>query len=395
MVSEKATLPSDPAELLRWREELPIVGSTIHLVNHSLGPMPRAVEAELAEYARQWRQRGVRAWNEGWWEIALTTGDLLAPILGVETGTVAMHPNVSVALAVLLSALDYPHARRRVVAVEGDFHTDHYLLWGEARKGAELDVVPLAADGMTVDGERLLQAIDDRTRLVCVSHVQFKSSFMLDAALLARRCREVGALLVLDVYQSAGIVPLALADWGVDVAVGGSVKWLCGGPGAAYLYVRPGLARTLEPATTGWQADVEPFAFRGGPIRYAEGAQRFLTGTPAVPSLLACRPGYRMVAEVGVDRIRQRSIRLASRLVDGARRRGIEVRTPDDPRLRGGTVTLAHPDSERIARELIAGRVLCDQRPGFGVRLGPHFFNTEEELDRALDLFADSARRRG
>jgi len=376
--------------LLRWRRELPIVERTAHLVNHSLGPMPRGAEAELAAYARAWRERGVRAWNEGWWELPVTTGDLLAPILGVAPGTVAMHPNVSVGLAVFLSALDYPAERNRVIALAEDFHTDRYILLGEERRRALVSLVE-SGDPAHVDLDRLLAAIDERTRLVVVSHVLFSSSFLIDAEEVARRCRAVGALLVLDVYQSAGVVPLALADWGVDAAVGGSVKWLCGGPGAGFLYVRPELAPTLAPAVTGWQADAEPFAFRGGAIRRAEGAWRFLTGTPTVPSLVACRPGYRMVAEVGVDSIRARSLELTARLIARADERGIEVRSPRDAACRGGVVTLFHPDAERICRGLLENEVLCDFRPGFGVRLGPHFFNTEAECDRAVELFAELA----
>ncbi len=381
----------NPAELRRWRAELPIVERTTHLVNHSLGPMPRGVEAELAEYARQWRERGVRAWFEGWWETPVTTGDLLAPILGVAPGTVAMHPNVSVALTVLLSALDYPASRNRIVGVEGDFHTDHYILHGEARKGAELVLVPLAEDGLSIDLGRLLAAIDERTRLVLVSHVQFKSSYLLDAAAVAVRCREVGALFVLDVYQAAGIVPLELERWGIDAAVGGSVKFLCGGPGAGYLYVRPELAATLEPTAIGWQADAEPFSFHPGPVRLASGAWRFLTGTPAVPALLACRPGYRMIAEVGVDRIRARSLELTERLIRHADERGLEVRTPREAARRGGVVTLFHPDGERICRELVSRDILCDFRPGSGIRFGPHFFNTEDECSGAVTRMADLA----
>ena len=373
--------------LLAWRARLPLVERTVHLVNHSLGPMPAEVEQELARFAAEWRERGVRAWEEGWWEVAVESGDLLAPILGVAPGTVAMHSNVSIALGVLLSAIDYPPSRPRIVATALDFHTVHYALHGEPRKGAELVLVPGAGDG--VDLDRLLEAIDERTRLVCVSHVLFRTGAIVDPAAVARRCREVGALSCLDVYQSAGVVPLALEAWGVDAAVGGSVKWLCGGPGAGYLYVRPELAPRLEPALTGWQADVEPFAFRPGPIRRAGGAWRFLTGTPAVPALVACRPGYRMVAEVGVEAIRARSTALTAALVRRADERGLEVRSPRDPARRGGTVTLDPPDGERVCRQLVAEGILCDHRPGTGLRFGPHFFNTVGECERAVDRLAE------
>ena len=379
------------ADLLALREEFPILAHTTYLISNSLGAMPRGVHAELAAYARAWEERGVRAWHEGWWEMPVTTGDLLAPLLGVGPGEVSMHQNVTVAAGVFLSCLDYPPERNRVVTTDLDFPTLLYLVDGERRKGAEVVTVPAGEDGLGVETDRLLASIDERTRLVAVSHVLFRSAWVQDAAAIARRCRETGALLLLDVYQSTGSLPLELAAWGVDAAVGGSVKWLCGGPGAGYLWVRPDLAARLEPALTGWQADEEPFAFRSGPIRPAAGAWRFLTGTPNVPALYACRPGYRIVAAVGARRIRERSLALTGRLVDAALAAGFEVRSPRDPERRGGTVTVWHPDGERLSRELLAREVICDFRPGAGIRLAPHFYTSEEECDWAIGLLAELA----
>jgi len=188
------------------------------------------------------------------------------------------------------------------------------------------------------------------------------------------------------------VVPVALDRWGVDAAVGGSVKWLCGGPGAGFLWVRPELAPRLEPTVTGWQADTEPFAFRSGPIRRAGGAWRFLSGTPAVASLVACRPGYRMIAEVGVDAIRARSVELTGRLIARADELGLELRSPRGPELRGGTVTLFHADGERLCRRLEQEGILCDHRPGSGLRFGPHFFNTVEECEHAVERLAELGR---
>ena len=263
--------------------------------------MPRRARTELERYADAWESRGVRAWAEGWWEMAVEVGDLLAPLLGVAPGHVSMHQNVSVAAGLFLSCFDYPPERNRIVYTELNFPSLMYLAEGERRRGAEVVVVP-SDDGIGVPLERLLAAIDERTRIVPVSHTYFKSAYVQDAAAVARRCREVGAVLLLDVYQSTGVVPLELEAWGVHAAVGGSVKWLCGGPGAGYLWVHPELAPELRPALTGWQADEEPFAFRGGPIHYAGGAWRFLTGTPNVPALHACRAGYEIVAGVGAAR---------------------------------------------------------------------------------------------
>ncbi len=390
---EKARLepgPAPHAELLDWRREFPILEHTTYLINNSLGAMPRGVRAELDRFADAWDHRGVRAWAEGWWETAVETGDLLAPILGVSGGEVSMHQNVTLAAAGFLSALDYPTGRRRIVTTELNFPSLLYLLEGERDRGASIALVP-SADGLTIDGERLLAAIDERTRLVSISHVLFKSGFVQDAAAVARRCREVGALLLLDTYQSAGVLPVALADWGVDAAIGGSVKWLCGGPGAAYLWVRPELSERLTPRLTGWQADREPFAFRAGPIRHAAGAWRFLTGTPNVAALHSCRPGYRIVAAVGVPAIRRRSLALTDRLIAGAEAAGFEVRTPRAHARRGGTVAVWHPLAEALCPMLLERQILCDYRPDAGIRLAPHFYTSEEECDRAIQVLAELA----
>lgn len=379
------------SDLLARRAEFPILEETTYLISNSLGAMPRGVHEEMEDYARTWGTRGVRAWSEGWWEMGVETADILAPVLGVKPGSISVHQNVSLAAALFFSCFDYPPERNRIVYTSLNFPSVMYVAHGEARRGAELVEVP-SDDGIGVPVERLLDAIDERTRLVPISHTYFKSAYVQDARAVAERCREVGAILLLDVYQSAGIVPLELERWGVDAAVGGSVKWLCGGPGITYLWVRPGLARKLEPAVTGWQADAEPFAFRPGPIRHAEGGWRFLTGTPNIPALHACRPGYRIVAEVGVEAIRERSLALTTRLMDAAEEAGFEVRTPRDPARRGGTVSVWHPEAERLCQELIERQVLCDFRPDAGIRLSPHFYNTEEECDRAIETLAELAR---
>jgi kynureninase len=378
------------SDLLALREEFPILDRTTYLISNSLGAMPRGVEDELATFTREWRERGVRAWHEGWWEMSAETGDLLAPLLGIGRGEIAMHQNVSVAAAVFFSCFDYPPERNRIVYTELNFPNVMYLAEGERRKGAEIVVVP-SDDGIGVPIERLLAAIDERTRLVPISHTLFRSAFVQDAAAVARRCREVGAVLLLDVYQSAGAVPLELAAWGVDAAVGGSVKWLCGGPGAGFLWVNPALAGRLEPALTGWQADEEPFAFRTGAVRYAATPWRFLNGTPNIPALYSCRSGYRIVAGVGMRRIRERSLQLTSHLIAAAEAAGFAVRTPRDPARRGGTVSIWHDHAERLCQELLARDIMCDFRPRAGIRLSPHFYNTEQECDHAIATLRDLA----
>jgi kynureninase len=378
-------------DLLSLRSEFPILERTTYLINNSLGAMPRGVSDEMARYAKDWGERGVRAWHEGWWEMAAETGDLLAPLLGVRPGAVSMHQNVAVAAALFVSALDYPADRNRIVYTELNFPNVMYIMEGERRKGAEIVMVP-SDDGIGVPTERLLAAIDERTRLVPISHTLFRSAYVQDAQAIAKRCREVGAILLLDVYQSTGVLPLELEAWGVHAAMGGSVKWLCGGPGDGYLWVEPEFAKTLQPTFTGWQADEEPFQFRPGPIRYREEANwRFLTGTPNIPALYACRPGYRIVAGVGAKRIRERSLALTQHLMDAAEEAGFELRTPRDPKHRGGTVSIWHPDAERLCKELIAREIICDFRPNVGIRLSPHFYNTEAELDHAVRTLKELA----
>ncbi|HVR98342.1 MAG TPA: aminotransferase class V-fold PLP-dependent enzyme [Thermoanaerobaculia bacterium] len=384
-------MASPHQDLLALRSEFPILEHSTYLISNSLGAMPRGVEDELATFTREWGERGVRAWHEGWWEMPVTTGDLLAPLLGVQPGGVSMHQNVAVAAEIFFSCFDYPPERNRIVYTELNFPNVMYLAEGERKKGAEIVMVP-SDDGIGVPTERLLAAIDERTRLVPVSHTLFRSAFVQDAAAIARRCREVGAVLLLDVYQSTGVVPLEMEAWGVDAAVGGSVKWLCGGPGAGYLWVRPDLAETLFPSFAGWQADEEPFAFRPGPIRHASNPWRFLTGTPNVPALYSCRAGYRIIAGVGIRKIRERSLALTDHLIAAAEGAGFEVRTPREHERRGGTVSIWHEDAERLCHELIAREIVCDFRPRAGIRLSPHFYNTEEECDHAIRTLAELAR---
>jgi kynureninase len=204
---------------------------------------------------------------------------------------------------------------------------------------------------------------------------------------IVARAHDVGALVVLDAYQSAGTVPLDVTALGVDFAVGGSVKWLCGGPGAGWLYVRPDLIERLEPAYTGWQAHARPFAFEPE-LEYAEGVARFLTGTPNVPALYAATAGYDLIEEIGVEPIRANSLRQTELLIREAEARGFEVRSPREASKRGGTVTVHVPDFEAVHKELGERQVLCDFRPDAGIRLGPHYFNTDEDILRALDEIA-------
>src|SRR6476660_7605806 len=366
-------------DLLDYRSEFPILEHTTYLINHSLAAMPAAAEERLAEYARMWKERGIRAWAEGWWEMPLTVGDQIGRIIGAPRGSTVMHQNVAVAEAIVVSCfrpID-PH-RNRVVYEEGNFPSVRYLY--QAQPELEVVVVP--------DDQAILEAIDERTLLVPITHVLFKTGEIQDVEAIIRRAHEVVAHVVLDAYQSAGIVPLDVTALNVDFAVGGSVKWLCGGPGNGWLYARPDLAEVLEPTFVGWQAHARPFSFEPE-LDFADGAARFLTGTPNVPALYAATAGYDLIEEIGVDRIRENSVRQTELLIDLLDKAGFEVGSPRDSARRGGTVTVRTPEFEAVHKELAERQILCDFRPDAGLRLGPHYYNTDGELRHTVEQIVE------
>ena len=383
-------------DVQRWRREFPILDTCTYLVSHSLGAMPRKAAQYLQEYGDTWASRGVRAWYEGWWDIGRETGNLLAPVLGARPDTISMHQNVTVAQAIVASCFRYDGPRRRIVMTDLEFPSNHYLFEGFRRYGAEIVYVP-SPDAIRIDTARLLDAIDDRTALVPLSLVLFKSAYITNARAVIEKAHRVGARVVLDVYQAAGTVPMDLDGWGADFAVGGSVKWLCGGPGVGYLYVRPDLADTLEPGIVGWAAHEAPFEFATGPVRYARSPERFQSGTPNVPSLYAARAGYEIIREIGVDPIRRRSLQLTRRLMDAAAAAGFRVNTPSRDEERGGSVIIdvsggegpTRIDGAAVADELIRRNVIVDHRPGAGIRMAPHFYNTEAEVDLAMETLRE------
>jgi kynureninase len=362
-------------ELLDYRERFPILASTTYLINHSLGAMPAEAARRLAQFADEWATRGARAWGEGWWNSPYRVGDLLGAIIGAPGGSVAMHQNVTVAEAIVLSCFDVKPSRNRIVFEEGLFPSVRYVQQAWSRFGAEVVVCD--------DAEAVIDAIDERTLLVPVSHVLYKTAEIQPVERIVERAHQVGAYVCLDAYQSAGTVPLDVTALDVEFCVGGSVKWLCGGPGAGWLYVRPDVAERLEPAFAGWQAHARPFAFETE-MDYADGAARFMTGTPNVPALYAASAGYEIVAEIGVERIRANSIRQTSLLVELLDEADFELTSPRDPAIRGGSVVFRVPDFEAVHAELAAREIICDKRPDAGLRFGPHFFTTDDELRFAV-----------
>ena len=361
----------------RWRPEFPILGKSTYLISNSLGAMPRGTAANMAKYAEIWATRGVRAWEEGWWDMVVKVGDLVAPLIGAPKNTVTMHQNVTLAESIVLSCFLPEGRRNRIVCERENFPSVMYFY--ARQHGLEL---------VTVPHERLLDAIDERTLLVPTSHVLFKSSYIQDAAAIVEKAHQAGARVVLDCFHSAGVVPFNVTELQVDFAVGGCLKWLCGGPGNGWLYVRPDLIDTLEPRVTGWMAHEEPFAFAPPPQRFTTGPMRFLNGTPQIPALYAALEGLRIINEVGVAAIREHSMRMTSHLLDKVIEMGWPSLTPHDPARRAGTVCVNPPDSELISRELLMHDFIIDWRPDAGIRIAPHFYNTIDECDALIGEIA-------
>ncbi|HEX7978992.1 MAG TPA: aminotransferase class V-fold PLP-dependent enzyme [Gemmatimonadaceae bacterium] len=377
---------SDP--LLRYRDEFPILATSTYLVSNSLGAMPRSVPERLAEYAQQWATLGVRAWAQGWWEMPVSVGDEIAPLIGAGAGEVAMVPNVSVGQAQVLSALDYGDGRDTIVMTALDFPSVRYVYDELAsRLGARIVVVP-SEDGISVSEERLIEAIDERTRLVAISHVLFRSAYVLDVARIAAHAHSVGALVSLDAYHSVGVLPVDVNALGADFLTGGVLKWLCGGPGGCFLWVRPEVGATIAPALTGWQAHRHPFAFEPE-MDYADAAWRWLGGTPVIPALFAATEGPRILRAVGIDAVRAKSVRQTSRLIELADARGYPVTAPRRAERRGGTVAFDVPHAREVALALLASDVIVDYRPGAGIRVAPHFYTSDDELEAAVALIDD------
>jgi kynureninase len=316
--------------------------------------------------------------------LAAAVGDEIARLMNAPPGTVATHPNVTTCEAVVASCFDFSGTRNKVVYTDMNFPSVMYFWEAQRRRGARVHMVK-SEDGITAPTERLLDAIDEDTLLVPISHVLFRSAYVNDAPAIIERAHQVGAHVLLDTFQSLGTVPVDVRQLNVDFVCGGVLKWLCGGPGTAYLYVRPDLAHTLEPTFTGWFAHDRPFGFEVGPTRYTtSSAYRFMNGTTPIPALEAARPGLKIVADAGIDRIREKSRRQTARLIELADRHGWRVNTPRDPDRRGGTVSIDMPRSEHVCRELLRRDILVDWRPNAGVRMSPHFYTRDEELETAI-----------
>lgn len=368
--------------LLRIRAEFPALETNTYLISHSLGAMPRRAYAALKEYADAWARDGILAW-ERWFPMVRENGDRIGRLIGAPPGHIIIHQNVSTLLSIVLSCFDFLK-RDTVVSTDMTFSTNHYNLLARRDRGMFKLRVAESPDGIRMDTQRVVDLIDERVQLVLLDLVMFRSGGLIDVPAIVRAAHAKGALVLVDAYQGVGTVPVDVRAWDVDMLTGGSVKWLCGGPGSAYLYVRPELVATLEPFANGWISQKRPFAFDMSRVEYADDVHRFLGGTPSIPALYASRSGYEIVGEIGVAAIREKSLRQTQWLMDLADEQGLAVNTPRAASERGGMVCVDFDGAEAVSKELLARRFLIDYRPKCGIRISPHFYTTDDELSAVM-----------
>jgi kynureninase len=371
MAIQTATLPAK-------REEFPILSNSTYLVSHSMGAAPLAARDALDRYWQQWAAEGPEAW-ETWLPQIGEIADGLGAIVGAVPGSVFLGPNVSVLQAALATCLDFRGERNEVVYEALQFPSLTYV-WREwERFGAAARIVP-SDDGRTIATERIVEAITEKTAIAVLSHAYYVSGAIADVRAIQRRCRDVGALLCVDAYQTTGVYPYDVTEWDLDLVTGGSHKWLCGGPGCGWVYVKPALLERFRPAVTGWMAHARPFAFEPAPMAYAPNMYRFGNGTPTIPGYLVAKPGHDAIRAVGVPAIRQRNVALTTHIAEQAIERGLRVNTPLEPERRTGWIGIDFDRAERVCRQLIEQRVFVDYRPGCGIRVSPHFYTSEDDI---------------
>jgi kynureninase len=368
-----------------WRDEFPITRDLVYLNNCSLAPLPKRGRAAIERFASEWTDLGGRAWYDHWiGEYEALRADI-AGVLGASVDELAIEPNVSAGLVGIASTFDFGK-RPKVIVSDLDFPTDGHAFLAVEKRGAQVEFVR-SPDRVRMPLELFEKAVDERTAAVCTGHVYFTTGWIQDVKALAEICHRKGAKLVVDAYQSIGAFPFDVHDSGADYLVGGTLKWLMGGPGIAFLYARRDVADGARPSAVGWWGVADPFAFDVEHLDPGKGARRFEYGTPAVAAIYAARAGIALLREIGIATVRERHQTLSQRLVDGARAQGWTVRCPTDARERTAIVTLEHPEPQRAVDLLRSKKVITDSRPGL-IRLSPHYFNTADELDRALELLA-------
>ncbi len=365
--------------LVEYRKQFPALEDCVHLISHSLGCVPAQAKEDLNEFFELWQTKSITAWSD-WLPEVDRGAERLAKIISATPGTVIMQQNVSGIMATLASCFDYDGTRNKIVYEALQFPTVSYVWQAEQRRGAKCVLVP-SQDGTTIDTDAMCAAIDEQTLAVPISHVVFSSAYIQDAKKICERAKQVGAHVILDCYQSVGTVPLDVVDLGVSFACGGSVKYLCGGPGAAWLYVRKDLIEQFAPRVTGWFGNEAPFAFTMPEQSYAETVWRYMGGTPAVAALYQSRAGQKIIAEIGVRKIREKSLVMTQACIDWVDELGMKLNSPRPDAIRGGSVVFDFVGAADVCRELNRRKFFCDHRPGAGIRIAPHFYSKREEIE--------------
>ncbi len=386
-------------DLASIRKEFPILDRCIYLISNSLGAAPRKALETLNQFYQLWAEEGIGAWEQKWWELGRQVGNEISSLLGAAEDELTMFPNATQAHWVVLSTKFFPKDRRRnkIIMTSLDFPSEIYAITEIAKfMGWELEIVPSQGQaGIEVD--EILEKIDESTLFVATSHVYYKSAYIQDIAAISARARQLGALTLVDGYHGPGTLPVDVKKLDVDFYVGGCLKWLCGGPGNAFLYVRPELASSLHPRLTGWIAHRKPFLF-GPKMEYAKGSYRFLAGTPPIPSLYAALPGLKIIKKIGISQIRKKSLRQTALIIRKVKERGFRLFSPEEDGLRGGAISISLPHAFSIKQALVKRGVKVDFRKGLEkewdvIRVAPHFYTKDEEIEALFEEIDEILRK--
>ncbi len=372
---------ADPVaeSLLEYRKLFPSLEDCVHLISHSLGCVPAKAKEDLCAYFDLWQTKSITAWSD-WLPEVDRAAERICKIISAPAGTVVMHQNVSGIMAMLASCFEYTPERNKIVYEALQFPTVSYVWQEEKRRGADCVLVP-SKDGMTIDTDAMCAAIDEKTLVVPISHVVFSSAYIQDIKKIAARAKEVGAHVILDCYQSIGTVPIDVVDLGVSFACAGSVKYVCGGPGAAWVYVRKDVIEQFSPRVTGWFGNEAPFAFTMPGQTYADNVWRYMGGTPAVAALYQSRAGQNIIGEIGVRKIRDKSLVMTQMCIDWVDELGMKLNSPRTAEQRGGSVVFDFVGAADVCRELNRRKFFCDHRPAAGIRIAPHFYTKPSEIE--------------
>jgi len=386
-------------DLASIRKEFPILDRCVYLISNSLGAAPRKALEALNQFYQLWAEEGVVAWEKEWWELARQVGNEISSLLGAGEDEVTMFPNATQAHWVVLSTKFLPQDRRRnkIIMTSLDFPSEIYAVTEIAKfMGWELEIMQSQGQaGMEVD--EILDRIDENTLMVATSHVYYKSAYVQDIAAISARARQLGVLTLIDGYHGPGTLPVDVKRLDVDFYVGGCLKWLCGGPGNAFLYSKPELASSLNPQLTGWFAHQNPFLF-GPKMEYTKGSYRFMAGTPPIPSLYTALPGLKIIQKIGISQIRKKSLRQTALIIRMVKERGYRLFTPEEDNLRGGAISIGLPHAFSVKQALEKRGVKVDFRKGLEkepdvIRVAPHFYTQDEEIENLFEEIDEILRK--